>query len=287
MAARERVYLNGEILALENARISPLDRGFLYGDGFFETMRIHNGRAFMLGRHFARLDASLHASGFQDAVDLHGLADSCHHLIRANGVSTGRLRVTVSRGVLPGLAPDRPTRPTVFAQAAELKLDPPGRSGEIALGLSEHRISAQSRLASHKSLSYQANLLALSSGRRRGVDEVILQNAHGLLAEGAYSNLFFVRGGIVYTPHQRCGLLPGIARGIVLDLCRELGILSREGEYSPSDLWAAQEVFCTNSLRGIMPVKRIFERPSMHISHGAVTKALEEAYGALVVRECG
>jgi branched-subunit amino acid aminotransferase/4-amino-4-deoxychorismate lyase len=286
MGRRERVYLNGQVIAADNARISPLDRGFLHGDGFFETVRVWHGRPFRLSWHLDRLDRALRETGFDDAVDLHAVADAAESLVRTNRVSDGRVRVTVSRGVMPGLEVSRPPAPTVLVQAHEMALPRPGRAAPIVLALSDHRVCAGSRTSGLKSISYQGNLLALSAGRRRGADEVLLQNSNGRLAEGACTNVFFVRQGRVHTPDARCGLLPGIARAAVLQLCGDREIAVHEGLYEPEDLWAASEVFCTNSLRGIMPVERIIERPSMDLSERPVTRTLQDAYAELVDREC-
>jgi branched-subunit amino acid aminotransferase/4-amino-4-deoxychorismate lyase len=286
MAGRERVYLNGQILAADNARISPMDRGFLCGDGFFETARVWKGRVFRLGWHLDRLDRALRDASFGDAVNLHEVADAAETVVDANGVTDGRLRITVSRGVVPGLDVGPPPDPTVFIQAHDMDLEPPGQCRPIVLALSESRVCNGSRTARLKSISYQANLLALAAGRRRGAQEVLLQNADGHLAEGALSNIFFVREGKLYTPHADCGLLPGVAREAVFQLCKDLSILVRRGYYGPEDLWGAGEVFCTNSLRGIMPVGRIIERPSMTLNKHPLTDRLQAAYAGLVEREC-
>jgi branched-subunit amino acid aminotransferase/4-amino-4-deoxychorismate lyase len=286
MDGRERVYLDGRFLAADAARISPLDRGFLHGDGFFETLRIWRGRPFRLGWHMDRLDSALRETAYQGAVDPQELVEAVDKLIGINKVTDGRLRITVSRGIMPGLEISRPPAPTVFIQAASMRLSPPGHCPPIVLALSDHRVCPDSRTAGFKSTSYQANLLALAAGRKRGAHEVLLLNSNGHLAEGAMSNVFFVRANKLYTPHQNCGLLPGIAREAVFQLCKDQNILVRRGKYGPADLWQASEVFCTNSLRGIMPVERISERPSMDLRERPLTERLQAAYGALVDREC-
>jgi branched-subunit amino acid aminotransferase/4-amino-4-deoxychorismate lyase len=139
----------------------------------------------------------------------------------------------------------------------------------------------------HKSLSYQANVLALAEARRRGADEVYFLNFKGHLAENATTNLFFVQGGTVRTPDDNCGLLPGITRDIVMELCGRAGIPCERGCYDESALCNADEVFCTNSLRGIVGVKGILDLPQTHLSPGPITLRIQRLYAELVHAECG
>ncbi|MFO8006372.1 MAG: aminotransferase class IV [Candidatus Brocadiia bacterium] len=279
----DNVYLNGRLVPREQARISPFDRGFLYGDGFFETTRICAGAPLFLERHLERLANSCRETGFGGGPDAAALAIGVKELIRANEVEEGYLRMTVSRGRHQGrLTELETTEPTVLAEARPMELPPlDAAPPPITLARADHRRNEASPVVRHKSLSYQGNVLALADGRRRGADEVYFLNSRGDLAEGAISNLFFVRDGTLCTPAVECGLLPGITRAVLLGLCAEEGIPLETGHYSEADLLTADEAFCTNSLRGMMPVASILGPPDTEFTPGETTAVLRTAYAAL------
>jgi len=281
------VYLNGCVVPRSEARISVSDRGFLYGDGFFETMRIVGGRPFRLEAHLERMRQSCLAAGWGGAPDDREIREAVEALVRANGVREGYLRITVSRGEHRGALTDLEARePTVLVDAHAMELPPLESPPPFTLARSAFPVNERSPLARHKALSYQQNLLALADGRRRGADEVYFVNTRGLLAEGAISNLFLVWDGVVGTPDVRCGLLPGITREAVREICADAGIPLETGEYPEGELGTADEVFCTNSLRGIVAVERIVDTPPRDFTAHPLTARLQGLYAALVRREC-
>ncbi len=284
----ERVYLNGEILPWDEAAGSPLDRGFLYGDGLFETTRVMAGVPLLLDMHLARLAGSCRSLGFVYTPDMDVISESVRRLIEANGVREGYLRITVTRGVHEGALTDlEAPEPTVLIQARSMSLPPLEQHPPIVLGRAPFPINEGSPIAAHKSTSYQPNLLALAEGRADGADEVYFLNSRGHLAEGAISNLFLIRDGVVHTPEVGCGLLPGITRRVVLGLCRESDIPCEQGMYPESDILRADEVFCTNSLRGIMPVGVLKGCDERHLAApGPLTRRLQQAY-ARYARDAG
>jgi branched-subunit amino acid aminotransferase/4-amino-4-deoxychorismate lyase len=288
MTSADHVYLNGDLVARQAARISPFDRGFLYGDGFFETTRIEAGAAVFISRHLQRLAASCAAAGFGVELDVQGLADGVGALVAANGVRCGYLRITVSRGAHAGsLTRLESEVPTVLAEARPMDLPPLEGPAPLSIVRSAYRRDERSPIVRHKSLSYQLNVLALAEGRAASADEVYFLNSAGELAEGAITNLFFVREGTVCTPEIACGLLPGITREVVLEICAEEGIAAEQGRYRESDLLGAQEVFCTNSLRGVVGVHRILGSPEVGPPGGPLTGRLQGVYAARVRGECG
>ena len=282
------VLLNGEVIPADDADISPRDRGFLYGDGFFETMRVVSGKPFLLDRHLRRLNDSCRACGWGNDLDRVSLSDGIADLIERSALTDGYLRVTVSRGLhTGGLTRLEADSPTIFADCRPMDLPPLDDPPPLKLKRSAYTKSSQSPVIRHKSVSYQFNVLALAEAREQGADEVFFLNEQCHLTEGAISNLFFVRDGEVFTPDTSCGLLPGITQKVVLDLCEEAGLHWHEGEYIEDDLRAADEVMCTNSLKGIMPVRAILDYPGAELSAGPVTAELQELYAARVRRECG
>ncbi|MFW6118711.1 MAG: aminotransferase class IV [Planctomycetota bacterium] len=279
----DNVFLNGSIVPRDRALVSAFDRGFLYGDGFFETTRIHRGNALLLDRHLERLRTSCRQTGFGDGADVRTLSEGVKRLIEVNSVDAGYLRITVSRGEYTGrLTELEATAPTVLIEARSMDLPPLDDPPPWTLVRSRYRQNENSPVVAHKSLSYQANLLALAEGREAGADEVYLLNGREELTEGAISNLFFVRDGVVCTPEVDCGLLPGITRAVVLELCSEHGIPCETGAYGEPVLLNAEEVFCTNSLRGIVPVEGVLGPPDAIFPPGPVTSSLQSHYAAFV-----
>jgi len=288
MSSADRVWLNGRIVDRHEAGIVPVDRGFLYGDGFFETTRIINGRALLLDLHLGRLAASCGATGFDWQPDAGELAAGVADLIDSNGVREGYLRISVSRGPHSGaLARLAADRPTTLIEARAMDLPPLGSPPALVLARSPYRRNERSPLVRHKCLSYMENVLALADGRRRGADEVYFLNARDLLTEGAITNLFWVKDGTVRTPAVECGLLPGITRRVVLELCGRLGLPAEQGEYPEGRLAEADEAFCTNSLRGVMGVSGLLDWPGASLGEGPVTARLQQAYAAYAHDACG
>lgn len=282
------VSLNGSVVKRREARISALDRGFLFGDGFFETTRIVGGTPFRLRRHLERMGAACHETGWQWVPDPEAVGKSLRRLIRCNDVEEGYLRISVSRGVHDGpLTELRAAEPTVLIDAHPMDLAPLDGAAPLTLARAPWTRNENSPVTAMKSLSYQDSVLALARGRGRGADEVYFLNGRGELAEGAISNLFTVRGGTVMTPHSDCGLLPGIGREVVLEICHAEGIPHRSGRYPERDLLEAEEIFCTNSLRGVMPVERVIEEGGGRWGECPLTRRLQRLYAKLVLAECG
>ena len=282
----EHVYLNGSILPRCEARVSAADRGFLYGDGFFETVRLVAGRPFRLERHVERMSGSCREAGWGRGVNGEEIGDAVEALVERNSVGDGYLRITATRGPHRGALTElAATEPTLLVEARAMDLPPLDAPPPYVLARSPYRANERSPLVRHKATSYQANLLALAEARGRGADEVYFLNSRGHLTEGAITNLFMVCGGAVHTPHERCGLLPGITREAVTELCAEEGIPLEEGEYEEAQFVFADEVFCTNSLRGIVPVRAIMDMPEVELGEGAVTARLQALYAELVRTE--
>ncbi|MHC5034582.1 MAG: aminotransferase class IV [Planctomycetota bacterium] len=282
MSKSDQVYLNGRILSRSEAAITPFDRGFLYGDGFFETTRILDGRGLFVDRHLQRLAASCRETGFGPVPDVDELAAATGRLIQANSVDVGYLRITVSRGAYSGkLTELQAAEPTVFIEARPMELPPLDAPPALTLARSPYRRNEHSPVVRHKSLSYQLNVLALAEGRGRGADEVYFLNSQDHLTEGAITNLFLVTDGTVLTPDVECGLLPGVTRQVVLEICQDEWLLARVGVYGEVDLRAADEVFCTNSLRGIMAVEKILDRVTRELASHRVTERLQRRYAKL------
>ena len=278
----EIVYLNGSLIPRSQASISALDYGFLYGYGLFETMRAYGGRVFRLDSHLRRLARSAEILGLPiGTLDLKG---AVMDTIQANQLSEARVRITISIGE-GGMVPDPSTcnRPTVLILAGHYQPYPEQvyQKGFRAV-VSSIRRNSGSPLSRLKSANYLESILARQEARAAGVDEALCLNEKGLLAEASMSNIFLVTDGILRTPGQESGILPGITRETVLELASQLGIKPLEHDIGLDELFQAQEAFLTNSLIEVMPLTEIDGKPIGSGRPGSVTKRLLAAYRKMV-----
>jgi len=271
------VYLNGELLPASAAHISLFDRGFLFGDGLFETMRVYGGRVHLLRRHLERLAEG--ASALR--IDLPGadvLVDAIRSTIEANGAMDIVARLTVSRGV-GGMTPTEGSagRTTIAVHLRPLLhnsyLDHPARLITIR-GIFHHSDGAP-RL---KSLNYLTSVRAGFEVHDAGADEGIVTTAEGTVAEGSLSTIFCIREGVLHTPPLDLGILPGITRGRILEIAAAEGIPTRQERFTRDVLVGCDEVFYTNSVREVVPVGRIDETVIGDGRCGAVTGLLGRRY---------
>lgn len=270
------VWLNGECVHEEQARISIHDRGFTLGDGLFETMRAYGGRVFRLADHLDRLRRSA------DRVGLalpDRLADAVNETLRINALSEAAVRLTATRGEGPGgLAPPPEPMPTCLITVRPAPEPPP----PLRVGLASGRINEHAATSGLKRIGYLDAVMALREARSAGWDDAILLDAAGHLAEATASNLFLVVGGTLFTPPLSCGILPGITRAAVGDIATKLGRGVQEETLDPSLLHEAEEIFLTSSLREIVPVVSVGGRRVSESVPGPLTGAIRRAYADLV-----
>lgn len=245
------VWLNGVLMPARSARIDPADRGFLLGDGLFETIRVAVGQPCHANRHIARLRAGaelLRLSVPDDGI-LHGAFAA---IIAAHGLADGALRLTVTRGPGPrGVMPQPGRTPTVMVTAAPL----PPASGPVRVVIA-HGIArdAASPLCRVKSLNYLPGILARTEADERGAADAILLNHAGFVAESSVATVFLYRGGAWLTPRLADGALPGIRRAVLLDA----GTV-REAEIRPDWLFEAAALCLGNAL-GLRLVSHVEDR---------------------------
>ncbi|MFP4055536.1 MAG: aminotransferase class IV [Candidatus Brocadiia bacterium] len=281
MASRQLfVSVNGQATPAAAPAIGALDRGLLYGDGLFETLRAYDGVPFLLDEHVARLNASAAQLRLCDPLDPDILRGDVVELLRLNDLGDAYIRITLTRGAHAGVLELEPTpRPTVSIVARPLHPPSPRRYERgIAAIVAAIPQSADSPLPRHKTLNYLANLLARTEARQRGADDAIRLNTRGEVAEAASSNLFLVRDGNLLTPALEANILPGITRQVVLRLAREGNREVHERTVRPEELGEADEVFLTNSIVELLPVCRIEGQPVGDGRPGPVTRELHEAY---------
>jgi branched-subunit amino acid aminotransferase/4-amino-4-deoxychorismate lyase len=233
------IYLNGTLVPPEDAAIDPADRGFLLGDGLFETLRAYRGRVPWLGRHLDRLAA-------------------------------GAALLAIP---LPALDLTAAVAETLGANDLAAAAGAPLRAMIAATRRNEH-----SRLANLKTLNYLDNVLARREAAAAGADDGLLLNTAGRLASASAGNLFLVRQRTLLTPPTSEGVLPGITRAVVLDLAPDLGLTAVETPLEPDQLDQAHEAFVTNSLIELRPLVAVDGRPIGDGAPGPATGRLLHAY---------
>ncbi len=286
----EIVYLNGALIPDSEAKLSPFDYGFLHGYGLFETMRAYSGRIFRLEQHLERLFRSARLLGLELAeLNNSRLKEAVYSVLRANGLSEARVRLTVSGGV-GEVVPNQSScqSPTVFIVARRYVPYPDQvyQEGFKAI-VSRIRRNSGSPAARVKSLSSLDNLLARGEARRAGVEEVILLDGQGFLAEGSSSNIFLVSRGALLTPGEDSGILRGVTRQAVLELASGLGVSAVARKVALDELFQAEEAFLTNSMIEIMPLTQVDKRAIGSGKSGEITRRFMHAYKELVRHSAG
>jgi branched-chain amino acid aminotransferase len=284
-----RVWLNGAVLPLARARIPVFDRGLLFGDGVYETVRAYGGRPFRLGRHLARLAGSASRLGFRLEGGALRLVRAIDATLAANRLAEARIRIVVTRGTgAPDLGDIAAARhPTVLVYALPYMAPPPAayRDGVPAVIPAVVRNDRRALDPAIKSLNLLNNFLAGKAARQAGAREAIMLNPQGFVAEAASANVFFVRRGVLLTPAPGAGILAGVTRELVLDLARRLGMRVREGFFRAPALVGADEAFVTASTIEILPLATIGRRRFPRLR--PVTRALMAAYRVTVRGELG
>jgi branched-chain amino acid aminotransferase len=280
------VNVNGRVFDQEHAVVSVFDHGFLYGEGVYETIRTFNGRPFLFERHMQRLRNSSGMLALAVPLSDGELLDRCRETMHAAGLGGGAsseayIRVLVTRGVGDlSYDPKACPIPSVIV-IVKPQIDPPDEVYEWGVMIAivpivrNHPGSVNPLIKSNNLLN---NALAMQEAVRRGAFEGVMRNYRGEIAECTQSNLFVVKDGVALTPPLDAGLLPGITRGFLFDIAPEAGVSIREAVLRDDDLLNADEVFLTNTTRGVLPATRVDERTIGNGKPGPITRALRDAY---------
>jgi branched-chain amino acid aminotransferase len=275
------VSIDGKVLPGAEARISVLDNGFVFGDGVYETMRTFGGRPLALERHLRRLRASAARLGIGIPETNEVLAGRLDDLMARSGNRESFVRLIVSRGV-GDISYDftRIEGPTIVLAVKPLQPIPESAySGGVAVAtVSVRRNHPQTLDPAIKSCNLLNNVLAIREAQSRGAEEAILLNLDGDVAEGASSNIFAVLAGAVVTPPEDAGILSGITREIVIELCPGLGLPVREERLTVEQLRGADEAFITSSVRDVLPISTLDGTPVGTGRAGPITTKLLGAF---------
>jgi len=281
------VCINGSFMPEDRAKISVFDRGFLYGDGIFETLRSYKGRIFRLDAHLKRLFCSSRIIKLPISKEKSEIEDLIYTLLDKNNLKDAYVRLTVTRRMKSfGLDPGQKYSSNLVIIARNFTPRPQSwyKQGIKAVTVKTKQ-NEFSPLAGIKSLNFLNQIMARLETKERGADEGILLNTRGHIAEAAASNIFLVSKGRLLTPSLENGVLPGITRQTVLELAPELGLKITETDILPSDLKKAEEAFLTNSLIELVSLIEVDGKPVGCGSPAPITKMLHRAYRNLVERE--
>lgn len=276
-----RVAIDGRFVDRERASISVFDRGFLYGDSIFETTRTYGGTPFLLGEHMARLAWSAERVGLTLPLSPDELEAEVATLAREAGASPTHelsLRLMITRGEGPlGLDPRSASHPrrVLFVQPVRPLPAVWYREGVSVVSFATYRPSDSARGA--KVGNYLESILATAHARERDAHEALILGHDGHVLEGTTSNVFVVRGGVLFTPPTSESILPGITRRLVLEAADALSIDVSESRIDPPFVASGDEAFLTSSLREVLPVSAIDGFTIGSGSCGPVTRRLHQA----------
>jgi branched-chain amino acid aminotransferase len=279
-----QVYVDGKFYAKEDAKISVYDHGLLYGDGVFEGMRSYGGVVFRLQEHLERLWNSAKAIWLEIPITPTRMADAVNETLRRNQLKDAYVRLVVTRGAgTLGLDPNRTQNPQVIIITDLITLYPDeyyenGLEIVTVSTIRNHPAALSPRI---KSLNYLNNILAKIEGLQAGCVEALMLNHQGHVAECTGDNIFLVRQGVVLTPPIDAGILEGITRQAVIDLCQQAGIPLREVTLTKHDVYIADECFLTGSAAEVVPVVKVDSRAIGDGRPGPITRQLTQAFHEL------
>jgi len=286
MSDRDYQYhVDGDLVPADDATVSVRDRGFMYGDAAFETLRAYGGTVFRWPAHEARLRRTCETLGFAEAVP-DDLRERVRETLRANDLADAYVRLSVTRGVQPGkLTPDPDVDPTVVVIVKELPRGgvqgtQPWDDHAVVQTVKTRRTPSEAVPADAKTHNYLNGIRARLELRRAATDEfaadeALIRTTDGAIAEGATSNVFFVDDGVLKTPSDDCDILPGVTRDTVVELAQSEEFQVEAGSYTVGDLRDADEAFLTNTTWELRPIESV---DGIEVGAGPMTKLLSRLF---------
>jgi len=281
------IFINGSIVSAGDAKVSVLDRGFLYGDGVFETLRAYKGTIFQCDSHIDRLFRSAEAIYLKIPFTKDYIKEGLYKCLKANYLQDAYLRISITRGRGKiGLDIEEGIRPTLVVLSKAFTGYPEDlyRRGIPASVVTTRRIPPSALNPEIKSLNFLNNILARAEAAHYGAMEGIMLNIEGYVAEGTVSNIFIVKDGIIKTPPPHVGILNGVTRSTIIGLARGHGLPCREEAFSPEELYRADECFITSTMYEVMPVTSINNKKIGNGKPGEVTIRLLNLFRDLISR---
>lgn len=280
----QQIYLNGKLIPREEAVVSVYDHGLLYGDGVFEGIRSYNNRIFKLDEHLDRLYNSATGIMLEIPMTKEELKEAIRATLRANKLADAYIRLVVTRGVGDlGLDPRKCTRPTIFIIVDKISLYPPEyyQEGLEILTVPTVRNIPQALNPQIKSLNYLNNILAKVEANNQNIQEALMLNSQGYIAECTGENIFVVKSGVLFTPPEIAGVLKGITRATVIEIALTQNLTVKEELFTRFDLYISDECFLTGTAAEIVPVTKIDGRVIGAGKPGPITKILMKEFRKL------
>lgn len=271
------IFINGSLVPQDEAKVSVLDRGFLYGDGVFETLRAYSGNIFRINDHINRLFGSADALFIKHTFTGDYLKDALYKTLRGNNLHDAYLRLTITRGQSgPGLDIEGSSDPTITIIAREFSgyTEDAYHRGISAAIVNTRRMPASALNPEIKSLNFLNNIMARIEATGAGASEAFMLNTDGYVAEGTVSNIFIVKDGNVKTPPLSTGILNGVTRSLVIEIAEKNSIRLTEQPFRPEELHRADECFVTSTLYEVMPVTSINNNPVGNGHPGKLTQTI-------------
>ncbi|MDK8183806.1 branched-chain-amino-acid transaminase [Paenibacillus sp. UMB4589-SE434] len=282
------IYLDGQYVTKEEAKVSVYDHGFLYGDGIFEGIRIYEGNIFKCKEHLERLYDSAKSIMLDIPLTIEEMQNVLVETIRRNQLRDGYIRLIVSRGAGNlGLDPLRCPKASIIIIVEQLAIYPEEayRNGLRTVSVSQRRNIPDALNPKIKSLNYLNNILVKIQANLADVGEAIMLNAQGYVAEGSSDNIFIIKKGVVYTPPCYLGALEGITRNTIIDLCAELGYKLKEEPFTLHDVYVADEVFFTGTAAEVIAVREVDGRIVGNGQAGPITLQLLKRFREVVPQD--
>lgn len=281
----EKVFLNDKLVDIEKAFVSVTDSGFLYGAGLFETMRSYNGVVFCLKDHLDRLFFSAGALSINNTYERKYITEVIYKVLRANKLTDGRLRLTLTGG--PMSESEEHRKATLLVTATKLQPYPAEyyKRG-VLVALCPFKQNPAEPVYGHKTTSYLSRMIGLNSAHRKRAAEALWFTIDNRLAEGCISNVFLVKDSALYTPPIETPVLAGVARKTVCQIALKNSIKLVEKDLYISDVLDADEIFLTNVIMQIMPVSRLEKHTIGDGKVGATTKKLAKKFDEYINDQC-
>jgi len=252
------IYYNGKFLKESEVSLSPYNRGLHFGDGVFETLRVYSGRVFRLENHIKRLFKGLDVLGLENTADVCFLENVVKSLIQKNRLNDASIKLIAFREECPGLDPSPGLKACYLIISSPFDFK---RKRKFEKGISAAIVSIKRNNTSPhvfiKSLNFLENILGRREAHERGFDEAVFLNNYEMVTEGSISNIFIIKDSVLFTPPVAAGILKGITRDVVFEIAETLRIKCCEESFKTDDVLTADEVFMTNSLMEIMPLREI------------------------------
>ncbi|MFS1513855.1 branched-chain-amino-acid transaminase [Chengkuizengella sp. SCS-71B] len=282
------IYLNGEFVNKEDAKISVYDHGYLYGDGIFEGIRVYGGNIFKCKEHMDRLYDGAKSIMLEIPLSYEEMQQALIEAVKKNEIIDGYIRLVISRGTGDlGLDPRRCPSANIIIIVEQLSIysEEDYLNGLKIVSVSTRRNIPDAMNPKIKSLNYLNNVLVKIQANLAGVGEALMLNSDGFVAEGSGDNIFIVKDGIIITPPSYIGALEGITRAAIIDICNQHGYIVKEQPFTLHDVYVADEVFLTGTAAEVIATREVDGRIIGEGKAGPITMHLLKEFRRIVNKD--